>query len=276
MNTTCLVTEGTPDSCRACLQGLSEILSFEYAQYLVEDPDSWDYRVVASILPEGETGYDTAHRTGVIGQVFRTQKPVIVPDARNHPLYDSFDSRVEWELCFPLLAEGKLEAVINLEGGGSLDVDLNTWRRIGEYILKATQRLIIPSLPEADDVWQVPTTQVVVRSNAGDSKCESVLALARALARDGQYTLLVGDYPALLRGRSPTLNEIKDCGLSVSCCCFGVEPRLDLLAAGPRSEKSLLTRTDWWHYCDGRYSFVVLEADCLNTNTSSRTLFNVS
>jgi hypothetical protein len=223
----------------------------------VEDSGSRDYRVVASIVPEGETGYDTAHRTGVIGQVFRTEKPILLADARNHPLYDTFDSNIEWELCFPLLLKGKLDAVINLEGAGLLDVSPNTWRSIGESIIKATQHQIA-SAPQSDDPWRIPTTEVVVTQDQIDSSNNSVVGLARALARDGKYTLLVGDYPALLRGRSPGLADIEGSGLTASYCFYGVEPRLDLLATGTGSEESLL-KTNWWDHCDGRYSFVILE-----------------
>jgi len=50
-----------------CLTLLQPIIPYRYAQWFVEDPDYHDYRVVASTLPEGEEGYNVAHRTGVIG-----------------------------------------------------------------------------------------------------------------------------------------------------------------------------------------------------------------
>jgi hypothetical protein len=250
----------TPDSYRACLRGLNEILPFAYAQYLIEDSDNHDYKVVASILPEGETGYDIAHRTGVIGQVFRIERPIAIPDVRNHPLYDAFDSEIEWELCFPLLRAGELKGVINLEGTGSLRQSPEAWFDIRECVLGATQYQVPPSPPRNDDSWRVCTSRVLVATNYDHDQRKSGLAVARALARDGNTTLLVGEYPSLVPQQSPNLDEVEEAGLSESFCCYGIEQRLDLLAAGPRSKESIATRTDWWKYCEGRYAFVVIES----------------
>lgn len=248
----------TPDSYQACLHGLYDIVPFEYAQYLIEAPENRDYKVVASIIPEGETGYDIAHRTGVIGQVFRTAKPIVVPDVRNHPLYDPFDVSIDWELCFPLLLEGKLIGVINLEGAGTLSISREVWCDISESVFKATQYMIPPSHPQRDDSWKLHTSRVVVVPDPDDDARTTVLTVARSLARDGNSTLLVGEYPSL-RGSGANLDDVEDANVSVSSCCYGLEERLDLLAAGPRSKKTLAARTDWWQHCEGRYSFVVLE-----------------
>ena len=78
-----------------------------------------------------QEGYDTAHRTGIIGQVFRTGRTLFAPDVAHHPLYDPFDPAITWELCFPVCAEGRLVAVVNLEGAGTLDIDQATVIRKG-------------------------------------------------------------------------------------------------------------------------------------------------
>src|SRR6266487_4290682 len=86
----------------ACLEHIEAVLSYRYAQWLVEDPLTWDYRVVAARIPAGGEGYSIAHRTGVIGQVFRTGRAIVVPDTRSHPLYDPFDTRIDWEVAIPV------------------------------------------------------------------------------------------------------------------------------------------------------------------------------
>src|ERR1700729_2007458 len=86
------------------LDEIQEAFASTYCQWIIEDPDTRDYRVMTSLRPGGQNGFDVAHRTGVIGQVFRLKKPIIVPDTKNHPLYDAFDQSVAWELCFPVFA----------------------------------------------------------------------------------------------------------------------------------------------------------------------------
>ena len=142
-----------------CLQRLSDVLPFVHGQWLIEDPNTWDYRVIAYRVPTGHPQYDTAHRTGVIGQVFRTEKSIVVLDVRNHVLYDPFDEEVGWELALPTRQDDRLTAVLNLEGSGSLELQPTTWHDVAQAI-------------EAETGWRV--------SQRGSNACR-VLTPTRSL-----------------------------------------------------------------------------------------------
>lgn len=244
---------------RHCLALLREVIPYQYAHWLIEEPESHDYRVVASIIPEDESGYDVAHRTGVIGQVFRTEKPIVVPDVRHHQLYDPFDATIDWELCFPVFAGGKMAAVVNFEGMGTLELGHELWQRLCEVVQASAQYRPSSATPEADNSWRVETRRVVINARYDDEPQSTVVATARAIARGGESALLVGCYPELLRDRGPTMAEAEQQGLGVSYCYFGLEPRLDLLATGPISQEALLeNKMGWWDNCAGRYAFVLL------------------
>lgn len=248
----------TPYAHQSCLASLREIVPCQYTQWVVEDPETHDYRVVASILPEGEAGYDIAHRTGVIGQVFRTEQSMAVTDTRNHPLYDPFDGSIDWELCFPVFVEGRMTGVINLEGKGALAISAGVWDRVRQTVHETTQCQPPLSPPDVDNPQLIQSRRIMIRSDSG-SDCQSdVIELGRALARGGASTLLVGHYPDLLGGRGPTMAEASQQALGLSYCFFGVEKRLDLLATGPMAQESLLEHdADWWSTCKGRYAFVL-------------------
>ncbi|HJQ25468.1 MAG TPA: GAF domain-containing protein [Blastocatellia bacterium] len=246
------------DAIRRCLEKLRAVTFCHYAQWVVEDPASHDYRVVAAILPANESGYDVAHRTGVIGQVFRIAKPILVPDAQNHPLYDPFDHTIEWELAFPVFDGGQMIAVINLEGSGSLDAGDEHWRRVCQAVEETTW-CAPPPPPQASDPCLIETVPMLIQTINGDDQRAGIVGMARTLARAGRSTLLVGHYPDLLRGRGPTMVEASRQGLDASYCYFGVERRLDLLATGPATQDELLqSRGNWWDTCNGRYAFVLV------------------
>jgi hypothetical protein len=252
----------TPDArdLARCLTRLKTIVPFQYGQWLVEDPESHDYQVVASIIPEGEEGYDVAHRTGVIGQVFRSEKTILVPDTRNHRLYDPFDNTIDWELAFPVFVDEGMKGVINLEGAGSVDIGDEVWRRVCKAVQQTTKCRAHSRAPLADSWWLVNTRRVVIRADQDADHRSDIVELARAIARGGVSTLLVGHFPDLLRGRGPTLAEANQQSLGVSYCYFGVERRLDLLATGPLTQRSLFeNEMDWWESCSGRYAFVLSE-----------------
>lgn len=244
-----------------CLAQLQVIVPYHYAQWIIESPNNHDYRVVTSVIPEGAEGYDTAHRTGVIGQVFRTEKSIVVTDGQNHPLYDPFDDAINWELCFPVFADENLQAIINLEGAGELCIDKKTWARIRRVVEEATQ-CRAPSLsPQADGQFFTKTRRIVIRAGREYDPRSDIVEMARAIARGGESTLLVGDYPDLLHGRGPNMAEASRQGLGVSYCYFGVERRLDLLATGQNAQQILEEHSDWWNNCNGRYEFVLLKDD---------------
>lgn len=246
------------DTCRRCLAHVHALLPCEYAQYVVEDPDDHEYRVIASIVPEGEEGYATAHRTGIIGQVFRLERAILTPDVTKHPFYDPYDSSIQWELCFSLFEEGRMIGAINLEGAGKLEVGLEAWDRISKAI-QGTAMCTVPPLPSAEEDCLVRTRRVVGRPEDGYSSHADVASLARTLACGGENTLLVGPFPDLLRGRAPTMVEAGQQGLSVSYCYVGVERKLDLLDTGGLMPDPSVDAMSWWRTSNGRYASVVVD-----------------
>ncbi len=246
------------DSYENCLILLKSIVHFRYGQWLIEDTESRDYRAIASVLTGGQLGYGIAHRTGVIGQVFRMAIPILVADANNHPLYDPFDNTIDWELCFPVFMDGQTKAVINLEGSGSLEIGDEVWRRICNVVQQTTRHLPPITLPRSDTSCFVKTRRIVIRG----ATCDEASEVARAIARGGESTLLVGNHPDLLGGRTPTMPDALQQGLSVSYCYFGVETRLDLLATGSLTSIDLLgNQMDWWGTSRGRYAYVLVHLE---------------
>jgi hypothetical protein len=245
------------NACVQCLGLIRGVIPYRYAHWLIEDPKSRDYRVIASVLPEGETGYGVAHRTGVIGQVFRVEMPILVSDAGNHPLYDPFDNTIDWELCFPVFMDGRAKAVINLEGSGSLEIAAEGWNHICEVVQQTTGYHPPITLPQSNNSYLVKTRRIVIRGERSDEVAE----LARVFARGGESTLLVGNHPDLLGDRTPTMTDALRQGLGASYCYFGVERRLDLLATGDLSSKDMLeNRLHWWNISQGRYAYVLVHA----------------
>ena len=239
------------------LLSLQSLSRAEYAQWITEDPVDCEYRVITALVPEGAEDYSTAHRTGIIGQVFRTEESIVATDLHNHPLYDTFDDSIDWELCFPLFRDGVLEGVINLEGAGELILDRGLWADV-LHVVEHETKCQSPALPPDSSCHLVNTRQLLIKAIADENQ-DSIPKLARAIASSGEDTLLVGDYPNLLGGRGPSLAEAVQRGLDVSHCFFGVEKRLDLLATGPNSGDQLRARPNWWHLCEGRYQFVLVQ-----------------
>jgi hypothetical protein len=226
---------------------------------VVEDPVDHDYNVAASIVPAGEEGYATAHRTGIIGQVFRLEKAILAPDVASHPLYDAFDLSIQWELCFPLFRDGQIAAVVNLEGTGTLEGGQEVWNRIVEAVGETTSYTVPSTPPLAVGDCLIHTRRIAIRP--GDSTCSrvDVVALARTLAQAGESTLLVGPFPDLPRKRAPNIEDAQAQGLSVSYCYVGLERRLDLLDTGSLTPDPSADPTGWWRTSNGRYGFVVVD-----------------
>ena len=248
-----------PSLYQNCIYSLQAITPFRYAQWVVEDSRTHDYLVTASVSPKGVSGYDVAHRTGVIGQVFRLGKPLFVANVRNHPFYDPFDNEMDWELTFPVVEKGNLRGVINLEGSGTLELREETWLEIYRVVKQITHYEAPLSLSEIDHNGLIKTRRIVFAKNNDNDERASIVEIARAVARGGLTTLLIGDHPDLLAGRKPTLLEANAQGLGVSYCYFGVDWRLDLLATGPEDEVTRCRHDNgWWETSSGRYDVVLL------------------
>ena len=136
------------------------------------------------------------------------------------------------------------------------------WDCLCQIIEKTTQ-FKAPSLPpETRGSCLIDTRRIVINASGAEDQWSDIVEMARAIARGGETTLLVGHYPDLLQGRGPTMAEASQQGLGVSYCFFGIEQRLDLLAAGPGTGETLLKNAmEWWPACRGRYSFVLLSDD---------------
>lgn len=248
----------SPETYRRALELIGPILPYRFAQWLIEDPEDHDYRVIASVIPNGAVGYDIAHRTGVIGQVFRLRRSIAVPDVRNHPLYDPFETTIDWELCFPVLRGATEFAVVNLEGVGPLDLSGDVWKRVCE-IIEQTISYKPESPGEVTNTSHLIQTHRIRMLPDENDDSSAVVAAAKAIARGGQSTLLVGDYEDLLSGRGPTMADVLTQDLDASYCFFGVEQNLDILATGPNPQDTLSTNAlNWWDRAEGRYAFVLL------------------
>lgn len=259
-----------PQTSRSCLALLQAVVPYRYAQYVVEDTVDHDYRVIASVVPEGEEGYATAHRTGIIGQVFRLEQAILAPDVANHPLYDPFDSAIQWEMCFPLFQDGRMTAALNLEGAGALKVGREAWDRIRNAVHESTGCIVPPAPLSAGRNCLVRTRRIVIRPEDSNWGRADVLGLATTLAQSGESTLLVGPYPDLLRRRAPNVEQAQIEGLGVSYCYVGVEPKLDLLDTGGLTPDPCADVIGWWRTSNGRYGFVVVDLLGVEQSVSSR------
>lgn len=244
----------------ACLGHLDAILPSRYAQWLVEDAITWDYRVAAERIPPGTVGYAIAHRTGVVGQVFRTRRAIFVPDTRSHPLYDPFDTGVDWELAIPVCQKRNLVAVLNLEGSGVLGLEANQWQAIAQLVLTATGWSIEESLPDPAEGGLVDTRLATFRALLGPTgDAGRILKIGRRLARRGRTVLVIGVLPEVARPNSLTVSEAEARGVPLAECFYGMGPGRDILQLGsPPDGMRAFERLGGWALVEGRYEFVLV------------------
>ena len=234
---------------------LSTLLPYCYAQWVIESPCTWDYAVVASRFPAGADCYEVAHRPGVIGQVFRRERAIFIPDVKDHPLYDTYDPFVEWELAVPLVDGGSLVAVLNLEGSGRIALDDVLWRRLGEVIYSRSKLQFPDTIPTANEAWMVKTTRVEISEKIKSTAIDSVLLLGQAAAKGGVSVLAAGPFNLPRSPTYPSVEEALVTGFPLGGCFRGGGHRLDLVetSGSTRPEDSL-----WWSFADGRYDFVLV------------------
>lgn len=232
------------------LEQLETLLPYAHAQFLAEDAVIRDYRVIAERIPGGGTGYAIAHRTGVIGQVFRRQRAVFVPVTGSHPLYDPYDATVDWEIAIPLFREDAFAGVLNVEGCGTLALLPDDWNRISRLVAAETGLAIPSSPPDAQAGVLVQTERLLF---AGE--CELV-ERARQLADGGKSVLVIGALPEFARPGHPTLCDVEQGRIPLAECILGVDLNIDALILngdGLRAFASL----GGWSLVDGRYEFVL-------------------
>jgi GAF domain len=234
---------------------LLTLVPYDYAQWVTESSATWDYTVVASRFPAGEDCYDIAHRPGVIGQVFRRERPIFISDVQAHPLYDAYDPSVEWELAVPLADGRGLVAVLNLEGGGRIALNDALWSHLGEVIASKTKLQLSEATPAANEAWMVKTTLVGISGTIELTAADSALRLGRAVADGGRSVLVAGPLNLPRSSTYPTVEEALATGLPLGGCFRGGSHRLDLLV-----ETSGIAHVEdalWWSLADGRYDFVI-------------------
>jgi len=236
---------------------LSSLLPYSYAQWVTESSSTWDYTVVASRFPSGGDCYEIAHRPGVIGQVFRRERSIFIANAQTHPLYDVFDPSVKWELAVPLLEDGCLAAVLNLEGNGYVELNDARWRSLGDVIYEKTGLQLPDAAPPADEAWMVKTTRVKIAETTELSAVAAALQLGRAVASGGMHVLVAGalDLPKSIT--YPAVEEALTNGFPLGGCFRGGGLRLDLLQI-EASGVAHLADSPWWSLADGRYDFVLV------------------
>lgn len=230
---------------QASLAAALAVVDCAWAQWLAEDPRTRAYRVQAAHLPDGVAGYDTAHRLGVIGQVFRTGRAILVPDARADALYDPYDDAVDWELATPVCSAGALVAVLNLEGRRPLPDFTALWERLSAAVRAASGAELPPHAPLPGDGHLADTVWVDVAGGADAPR--STLALARLTAGAGRWTLVF--WPSA----TSQPDEEDDLETAVS----GMAERLDVAALRGTTARPPAA---WRARLAGRYEYVVSPA----------------
>jgi hypothetical protein len=229
------------------LDRVRELLPYDYAQWVVESPHSGDYVVVTARSPLGSECYEIAHRPGVIGQVFRRQQPIFLPEGTAHPLYDSYDPAMTWELAAPLFSKSGLAIVLNLEGQGRPVLDEAAWRRLGALLSSEAGWSPRGPVPTPGEARMLKTTEAKV-------PLEAALALAQDAANGGQYVLVAGPLNLPASPIYPTLEEALRRRQPIGGCVRGGPQRLDLLV----TESAIESSVPWWPVVEGRYDLVLL------------------
>jgi len=234
------------------LERAAGFFPLRYAQWVIQSPKTWDYLVIASRFPLDGSCYEIAHRPGVIGQVFRRQRPIFLAAAQEHALYDSFDPFVEWELAVPLFDGDRVAAVLNMEGTDSISLDGRLWGNFADILLSATGWLLPEAAPRDGEVWMVRTEYVQILSKGG-SEAEALVRLGGFAANGGACVVIVGDLGLPESHVYPTLGQAVAAGYPLEGCVRGGGPRLDFLPTGPANTG----RRVWWGIAEGRYDIVL-------------------
>jgi len=231
-------------------------MAYDYAQWVLEEPQSWDYKVAASRFPPGQSCYEVAHRPGVIGQVFRRRHPIFLQGARLHPLYDPYDASIEWELALPLFEADELACVLNLEGSGDFELREFLWQELRQVLSSDTGWYLPESIPKAGETWMTRTTRADIRGEDEFSAMEAALILGRAAAAGGACVIVVGALDLPASSIYPTVSEALSSGAPLSGCVRGGDRRLDLLPV-EAGEGATFESANWWDVADGRYDFAI-------------------
>ncbi len=98
------------------VQVTCQAFGYEYGAILLVDDHTGDLVVEATYgYPLPVRGFRISPGKGVTGSVQRTGKSAIVPDVREEPRYVSFNEGILSEIAVPLIIEGKVAGVFNVE-----------------------------------------------------------------------------------------------------------------------------------------------------------------
>jgi hypothetical protein len=250
-------SKATETTLRKSLREIRGNLPYLYAQWLIEYQNG-DYRVVAAEGADGNESFDVAHRTGVIGQIFRTESPIWIGDVKGHPLYDPFDERVTWEIALPAFTPSGKVAVLNLEGSGKLGEVKRTWRRIADVVQRETGFCVSQKPPAIGKIEWWETRYIGV--TFGDSRKRSALLLdlVNALAARGEWVVIIGNVPTPKRSDYPTFAEATARGVAATACIRPLCARVDALATGNlKSQERAKCLRSCRKLVEGRYQWAV-------------------
>jgi hypothetical protein len=240
----------TESAMNRVLEQLEVLLPYTYAQFLAEDAATRDYRVIAERIPGGGASYAVAHRTGVIGQVFRTQRAIVVPDTRHHPLYDPFDITVDWEIAIPLFRNDAFAGVLNVEGNDSMALQPDNWNRISRLVCTATDWSIPPDPPDAE-------ANVLLQTERSFFARElELVERARQLAGEGKSVLMIASPSEFARPGHPTLDDVERGRVPLAECVRGVDARIDAITLNGNG-LSAFESLGGWSLVEGRYDIVL-------------------
>lgn len=101
----------------AIMQSLRQVVDYDAAAVYLVDRATRSLEIVSeSGYPEGsEEAFGLQIGQGIVGWVAKTGEPVIVPDVRSDPRYVTARPETRSELAAPMVVEGQLVGVFNLE-----------------------------------------------------------------------------------------------------------------------------------------------------------------
>jgi hypothetical protein len=219
------------------LLNLRAIVPFRYAQWIYEDPHDLEFRVAADA---SQDSFAIAHRTGIVGQVFRTGHPVFLADVRTHPLYDPFDPEIMWECVLPFTTTDGGRVVLNLEG-------VDGWSDADGLVTRLPD--LLGALPLTGYPTRLPRTLAALSGDAA-----ALLAKCEELARAGHWVAVVGFFPEHAPKGHLTYHEAVRQNRALAECVFPFKPRIDLflLDACPVDDTAKIMAL----LGGGRYDFV--------------------
>jgi hypothetical protein len=238
------------DSWRQSLLDLRTVAPYLFAQWLYEDPLTLEYRVG---VEAGQDSFAVAHRTGIIGQVFRTGAPVLLRDVRSHPLYDPFDSSIAWECAIPFTALDGTRLVVNFEGKDDCPAGAVILVKLPQVFQQLPLRDFPASIPEQ--------TQHLCADR------QALLAACEALARAGQRVAAIGFFADLAPADHLTYQEALQKERPLAECLFPYRPGVDLFLL---SEFPVQDLTPVWRLLgNGRYHVLLMNGGWIGPNQKS-------